>query len=288
MRFLIITPAKNEGEYIEGLIISMIAQEIKPAAWVIVDDGSTDNMVEIIEKYAASHPWIKVMKKDSSAEERSGGAKVVRAFNRGYAAFKQVEHDVVMKLDADLTLPDNYLKELTQAFRSDDALGLCGGYCAIEKNGHWEPEVTAAHHVRGALKAYSKRCFQAIGGLKETWNWDGLDIMMVMHGGWKVKVLELMVKHHRPTSAAYEPVQHAFRSGQEAYRTGDDYGLALIRSLFKSKQRPYLKCGMAYMKGYVQARNLRTERVVSTELAAFIRRFQYKRILSLNRLGHGM
>ena len=282
MRFLIITPAKNEGAYIEGLIKSMISQTLQPTKWVIVDDGSTDGMDDLVQRYALEHDFIELVRKSSTAEARSGGSKVVRAFYTGYEHYKHIDHDVVMKLDGDLTLPSDYLESLAFEFNTDPQLGLCGGYCAIPVNGKWVAETNAEHHVRGALKAYRTSCFKDIGGFTETWNWDGIDTMSTLHKGWHIKVINKEVKHHRPTSAAYDPVQHAYKSGIEAYRTGNDLGLALIRAIFKIRSRPFFISGYQYLKGYLTASFRNEPKVVDKELQTFIRKFTYKRVLSLN------
>ena len=40
--YVLITPARNEAQFIELTIKSVIAQTSKPIKWVIVSDGSTD------------------------------------------------------------------------------------------------------------------------------------------------------------------------------------------------------------------------------------------------------
>jgi glycosyltransferase involved in cell wall biosynthesis len=284
MRFLIITPAKNEAQYLSGLIESMAAQTTLPAKWVIVDDGSTDETVSIIKEYQKKYTWLYLEEKNTPQEQRSGGSKVVRAFYHGYEKHKDCAHDVVMKLDADLTLPSNYLERISDEFREDKSLGICGGYCVIPSNGSWQKEESATHHVRGALKAYNAQCFTDIGGITETWNWDGIDGMTAMHKGWTVRNIDLAVKHHRPTTAAYEPTQHAYRSGVEAYRTGNDLMLTLIRGAFKLKSAPFVKNSIQYIKGFMDARKRKEPKVVDEALAKFIKQFTYKRILSLKRL----
>lgn len=281
MKILVITPAKNESQFIQGLIESMVRQSLRPTKWVIVDDGSTDGMADIIRAAMTHHPFIEILSKDTVNETRSGGSKVVRAFNEGYSQFCHLPHDIVVKLDGDLTLPDDYFESIADAFSSDDRLGLCGGYCAIPFEGGWKKERNAPHHVRGALKAYRRTCFEDIGGLTETWNWDGIDTMQILHKGWSIKVLDKEVKHHRPTSAAYDPVSHAFRSGAEAYRTGNDLGITCIRALMKLKVRPYVRCSVEYLNGYINAWWRNEPKVVDPELQTFIRRFAYKRVLKL-------
>jgi len=283
MRFLIITPAKNEGEYIGGLIESMAAQEKLPERWVIVDDGSTDDTVAIIQSHQKKLPWLFLEQKENKGEVRSGGSKVVRAFYHGFDRHQDIDHDVVMKLDADLTLPLDYLSRMQNEFEKDGSLGICGGYCMVPTEDGWHREAQSSHHVRGALKAYRKECFDAIGGITETWNWDGLDNMMAMQKKWTVRNIESAVKHHRPTTAAYEPVQHAYRSGVEAYRMGSDLPLALLRSAFKLHTSPILKNSVHYLKGFLDARRRKEPKVVDEQLARFIRRFTYQRILTLDR-----
>ena len=40
--FVVITPARNEAQFIGLTLQSVVAQTVQPARWVIVSDGSTD------------------------------------------------------------------------------------------------------------------------------------------------------------------------------------------------------------------------------------------------------
>ena len=51
MNYVVISPVKNEAEFIEMTIESMIHQTIKPSVWVIVNDGSNDATESIVRKY---------------------------------------------------------------------------------------------------------------------------------------------------------------------------------------------------------------------------------------------
>ena len=135
MDYVIITPAKNEEKYIRYTLDSVVNQTLKPVEWIIVNDGSTDRTAEIVEEYVKKHVWIKLITIRKN-EKRAPGSKVVRAFYSGYTKIKK-DYDVISKLDADLTLPINYFRKVIDSFQDEKKVGLCGGYCKINKKGKW-------------------------------------------------------------------------------------------------------------------------------------------------------
>jgi glycosyltransferase involved in cell wall biosynthesis len=53
----VITPSLNQGAYIERTIRSILDQRYAPLEYLVVDGGSTDGTVEIIERYADRLAW---------------------------------------------------------------------------------------------------------------------------------------------------------------------------------------------------------------------------------------
>src|SRR5580765_1945137 len=106
MKYVLITPARNEEAFIRKTLDSMIAQTLLPERWVIVDDGSTDRTAEIVEPYAKRHPWIEVVRRPKHLERSFAGK--VHAFNAGLARVQALSFDVIGNLDADLSFDSNY------------------------------------------------------------------------------------------------------------------------------------------------------------------------------------
>ena len=83
----IITPCYNSAKFIGETIDSIQAQTFKDWELIITDDCSTDNTTEIIERYIAADPRIKLYK----LEKNSGGGVArnnsIKAAKGRYIAF---------------------------------------------------------------------------------------------------------------------------------------------------------------------------------------------------------
>jgi glycosyltransferase involved in cell wall biosynthesis len=282
MKYIIITPAKDEAEYIEKTLNSVIKQTVLPEEWIIVDDNSTDNTVEIVQRYRANYPWIKLLKKDVPEEKRLGGAKVVRAFNYGFNSISINNYDVVVKLDADLTLPPDYFKCVLNEFKADEKLGLCGGAIVNETQHGLVREKTASYHVRGAFKAYRLTAFISIGGLRVSFGWDGIDEFFLLEKGWKLKVLdELIVIHHRIMGTETGQNKYSFRMGKLCYHLGYGFLLTLFRAAKRAiSVNPLIINGFFVVFGYFAGVFTEDELKLPKSTKKFIRHFQYRRIVN--------
>jgi len=281
MKTVIITPFLNEEKVIGDLIKSVIAQELKPAKWVLVDDGSTDKSVQIIQKLAKDQDWIYVLQLDHKTKKRSIGAKIINAFNSGLGTISIDDYDIIMKLDADLILPENYIKEIAQQFTNNPSIGLCGGVCGLVEQGEIKLErKTNLDHVRGALKAYRKECFKQIGGLVNRMGWDSVDEYKARYHKWEVKVLpDLMVAHLKETNIKTGHTRASFKNGIMLYTIRFDIPLLMTNVLKRLLWKPYIIQGLAILWGYCYAFLSREEKIIDKKLGKFIRRYRYSKIV---------
>lgn len=279
MNFYIIIPAHNEEAHLSQTIQSLTSQTLLPKQLIIVNDSSTDGTKQIINKFESEFNFIKGVHHQSE-ESHAPGSKIIKAFYKG---FEQIDKnfDVVCKFDADLIFPEDYLKALAQVFQEDSTVGMVGGFCYIEKNGQWILEnLTNKDHIRGALKAYRKSCFEQIGGLKHAMGWDTVDELLAQYHGWKVKTVpKLQVKHLKPTGQVYTQ-KAKLKQGQAFYRMR--YGLWI--TAIASAKLAFRKKSVGYffdcLKGYRTAKKQNEPFIVSEEEGEFIRKFRWKNILA--------
>src|SRR5437870_958737 len=108
--YVIVTPARNEAQFIELTIRSVIAQTVQPLKWVVVSDASTDGTDDIVRRYAAKFHWIELLRMPERSERNFAGK--VHAFNAGYNAVQDLQYDVIVSLDADITFDADYFSYL--------------------------------------------------------------------------------------------------------------------------------------------------------------------------------
>src|SRR5215831_1008328 len=103
--YALITPARNEAQFIERAIRSVVSQTVRPVKWIIVSDGSTDGMDDIVRKYTTEHPWIELIRMPERSERHFAGK--VRAFNAAYAKISDLDYEVIGNLDADVSFDED-------------------------------------------------------------------------------------------------------------------------------------------------------------------------------------
>jgi glycosyltransferase involved in cell wall biosynthesis len=278
MQVVCILPVHNEESFLRHTLDSFLNQSRRPDKIILVDDGSTDSSYQIAMEYCESNfPLIDVIQNEKS-ESHLPGSKVVRAFNSGYKSLDK-EFDLVCKFDADLIFPENYLERVIQVFEADIRVGIAGGICIIKGADGWVPElVSDQDHVRGPVKAYSKECFAAIGGLREGMGWDTLDELLAIFHGFRVTcVPELEVKHLKPTGASYSPKARYYK-GEAFYRMGYGFLLTLIASVKLAVSEKSIVRFFDHMSGFLKAKFSSQSKMVTIDEERFIRKYRWERI----------
>ena len=163
----VIVTVLNEGESIRQLLDSLAAQTRLPDEIVIVDGGSHDNTIAIIESYADRLP-LRVLVEP--------GCNISAGRNRAIAA---ANGDIIAATDAGVRLDTAWLERLTQPLLDDDSLQVVGGFFEADPHTPFEIAMSAtvlplAREIIPATflpssrsVAYRKAAWEAVGGYPE-------------------------------------------------------------------------------------------------------------------------
>ncbi len=283
-RLLIISPARNEGQYIERTIRSMVAQTVRPVQWLIVDDGSTDETPAIAEEAAARHDWITVHRRQDRGIRKLGGG-VVEAFNDGLQRFELDDFDYVCKLDCDLEFEDTYFERLLAKFSEDSRLGTASGKAWIRVGRRLVPERSSDEFSQGQSKLYRVACFRDIGGFVPEVMWDGIDCHRCRMLGWRARSFrddELRFIHLRPMGSSFRGILHGrMRWGRGQYFMGTHGLYALAIGCYRMFDRPFVLGGLCILAGYLSACVRRQDRYEDEAFRRHLHKWQMERLRRL-------
>jgi poly-beta-1,6-N-acetyl-D-glucosamine synthase len=284
MKYVLITPARNEEAFIECTIRSVIAQTRLPERWVIVDDGSTDRTPEIVVSHARHHPWIELVRRPHRPDRNFAGK--VHAFNDGLERVQPLlqsrQVQFIGNLDADISFGADHFEFLLEKFADDPTLGVAGTAYTQEGWDSTSDSFEGQASVHGACQLFRLECFQEIGGYQPS-RAGGIDWIAVTTArmkGWKTRnYRERRFHHYRPMGTAEKGVLGAsFDYGKKDYFLGGSPIWELFRVGYRMTKKPVVLGGMALLLGYCTAALQRVERPVSRELIRFHRREQMAKL----------
>jgi biofilm PGA synthesis N-glycosyltransferase PgaC len=285
-----ISPVRNEAAHIAKVVEAVVAQELVPQRWIVIDDGSTDGTFELLRELECEVPFMTVLRASAQPSarmprDRLALAVEARNFNVALAETRWRSYTHVMKLDGDVELPANYLRVLLERFEADPYLGLAGGVLVEPARGGSMRRIRIpSHHVHGALKCYSRACFDAIGGMQERLGWDTIDETYARMRGFQTRSFgDLVSVHHRPLASADGALRGHARHGQCAYISHYAPTWVMLRSVKVARRSPFGLSGVAFLYGYVRAAAVAVDRVPDPEYRYFTRRELRGRMLGRGR-----
>ena len=279
LRYVVITPARNEAISIEQTIKAVVVQTLRPVKWVIVSDGSTDGTDQIVNKYTGEYGWIELVRMPDRKERHFAGK--VNAFNAGYACVAGLAYDVIGNLDADITMDEGYFDFLLEKFSENPQLGVAGTPFS-EGQRQYDYRFTSVEHVSGACQLFRRECFEEIGGYVPI-AIGGIDLVAVLTArmkGWQTRSFpEKSCIHHRKMGTAKRGTLAAsFKGGQGDYMLGMHPVWEIFRCIYQMSAPPVLLGGSLRLAGFFWGLVTRVEKVVPDDLVKFRRAEQMSRL----------
>ncbi|MEM6942541.1 MAG: glycosyltransferase family A protein [Pseudomonadota bacterium] len=280
--YALISPCRNEAQYMRRTLDSVLAQTLPPARWIIIDDGSTDETPAILAEYARAHPAIRIVTR-ADRGHRAVGPGVVDAFYAGYETLDR-SYTYIAKLDLDLDLPPRYFETLIERMEAEPRLGTCSGkpYMRIAA-GTLVSEKCGDEMSVGMTKFYRRSCFEEIGGFVRGVMWDGIDCHKARSLGWMAESWDepdLRFEHLRPMGSSQKGVLTGrARHGAGQWFMGSDPLYYAATCVFRMTHPPLVLGGLAMAWGYLNAWMAGAPQQEDRALVKFIRAYQRQALL---------
>ena len=244
LNYLVVSPVRDEECYIEHTLHSMLRQTHKPVRWIIVDDGSSDSTLHIIDKFARQSDFIQVLRNPRRASRQTGVAEIL-AFNSGMLKAKGLAYDIIVKLDGDLSFEPDYFERLLLEFSRSADLGIASGTYMEQTGAAWQEVALPYYHAAGACKVVRRACFEAIGGFLAERGWDTVDEIRAIARGWRTgHFSKLKMLHWKPEGTAIGLLHTNVMCGEIYFQTNEGSFFFLLKLLRRMLSRPLLIGGL--------------------------------------------
>ncbi len=166
MKVSLITTFRNEEEGIEGFVDSIFSQTRLPDEIVMVDGGSEDRTVRLVERYRDRNVPVRLL--------IEAGCNISEGRNR---AIREAKHEIIAVSDVGCVLDPEWLRELVEPMERDDTIGVVAGSYRVDAVGIWE-RVTSSYLMpfpgrisrempSGRSTGFRRRAWEDAGGYPE-------------------------------------------------------------------------------------------------------------------------
>jgi len=279
LRYVVITPARDEADNLPRLADSLRGQTLQPLMWLIVDNGSSDGTPQVVDTLATELDWVRAMRVAGSDSLVRGGT-VTRAFHAGLRGLETLP-EIVVKVDADVSFPPDYFARLLAVFAAEPRLGISSGVCLERSSqGDWRPRFGSGESAWGAARAYRRECLADVLPLEDRMGWDGIDSLRASLQGWLTVTLpDLSFRHYRREGERDGSRRRAWAAqGRASHYMGYRWWYLVARALHHTRKDP---AAVAMLAGFAQAALRREPRCSDERVRRHLREQQTLRTLPM-------
>lgn len=116
--------ARNAAEHISATIQSLLDQSLRPIRIIVVNDGSSDSTLEIVNKYSLEHASVRLISRPDNGYDIR---RVPSNLNLALDSARDLESDYVMISGDDCVYPSSYVQSIVARMEEDSRLVVASG-----------------------------------------------------------------------------------------------------------------------------------------------------------------
>jgi glycosyltransferase involved in cell wall biosynthesis len=268
-KLVAVTPAKNEEQFIEKCVSSVLNQTYPVLLHLVVDDGSEDRTQDIVKNIADRR--VKLITSELRKQPKQHGLRPHLVQHIGINALMNLVPDwqFLLLLDGDCWLPPTYCKSLLAEMEENPRLAMIGArYLKTPK----KVEKTSLMHVRSSNHIIRRRFFDACVKIGRNYASQHGELLLERYAwinGWDTKTVPITVYCGRETGIT---VGDPLIKGEQDYRLGTPLLVLLLglRMVSIEKYKQFF--------GWIIADLRKETRFFSPKETRTLRRFFYSQI----------
>lgn len=294
-QYVLITPVKDEEANLPRLAQCIKNQTILPQIWVIADDASKDNTLQIIRGLENQSSWIKGIQFTLSST-RAFGKKFGRLCNFAFAHALQHSAqppstiEFLVKADADMIFPPDCIERLLAKFANDKTLGIASPYLeevtadSLHNHPLWYKDPTflqttsfydLALEPSDGLRVYRRRVFEEIGQIPETQTADTVAVVKARLRKWKaLQFKDIIALTVRETGSSVG--RRFWRKGNNLYYLNYHPALLLLNVIWLTFKD--ISAVPSLIAGYLYGAITRQDKIKDNEVRTY---FTYTRVTEI-------
>jgi poly-beta-1,6-N-acetyl-D-glucosamine synthase len=274
--YLLVTPVHEEAELLGELLTSVRGQELRPQAWVIVDDGSADATAAILERAARRDPWIHVVALPRSQQRSSPALRYAEVLAIGFRAAAEIaeadgiEIPYIGNLDADIRCPPGLMADLVARCEGDRMLGIVSAELVeVREDGEVVPQLgLPCGSPHGGLRLWRRECLEEIAFYPSP-QWASVTGVRARNRGWKTTIYADLSAEVVRADATRDGWWAGYRRlGQAEWHVGMHPIVVAAHAVTASARERDLR-GLALVAGYVEGALRRQRRSHDPEVLTY-------------------
>ena len=220
-----IIPVKNGAEFIADALASISRQTIVPDEILIVDDGSTDNTLDVVHKISKSNPAIKLLQ---GPEKGPGSARNV--------ALEQARGDIITFLDADDLWPADKMQVQLARLAKEPHVDVVSGFvryfdklCKDTLTPAEDSRTNDIFHVHLGAAVFRRSVFDKLGQFHEDMLYSE-DVDLIL----KIRESEFPMTILRHVTLYYRRHENAMTSKMTRDES-KSFNMAILRSMMRRR-----------------------------------------------------
>jgi len=265
--YILVTPARNEENMLPNLAMDIANQSVKPIAWVIVDDASSDKTWSIIKDLEKGFSWIGGVRFEPGQENTYAYERYAEVVRRGFERAIEICHkysvepDFLAVTDADIKLESDYFERIIKAFQLNRRLGIASGF-VYEKGMSLRELQESNAKPRGCALVFRKECYEMIDGFQGHAN----SLVKAENRNWHIEVFKSLKVFHRRKS--WSERRYFFTAGKSAYYLNYHPLNAFLTGVYYVIKVSPSK-GLSYLTSYFQSFLLRKKKIQDEEIKEY-------------------